>query len=521
MQELTSRNTTSYLLFILFLTSLILSIPFIQLLGDDTFIYMRAINRFLGSGRLEYNFGEPCYLTTSITWFIAWANMTALLKDIDIARYILSFLMHIVAFVTILPLARRLIKNRLVLLVTLATIFLDPFYLRWFWGGWEVSAKIAAAALCILVLLKIKSSSSRKMFFFAGLCAGLAALTRPEMIVLAFLGLVFLAIKYPKKAWFTAYYFLGVLLVTLPWMVYAYKTFGWVVPHTIFAKTVRMPIFLYLSIHGIKFVQIMLIPLSGLLLLVGVSFFKSFEIRTSRNLFERKSSNKFFVNREELIDFLLITIWGCAAIGYVIKGSFIGSIYTTLFAPFWALILGSIIDRTIRVGNSNWMSNKTTVTFVVLILLISVGIQLKLYYRFSIFNTKFRLGADIEFIEFALKVKDLTQPSDIIGLWEIGVIGYYSDRYIIDFVGLGTPEIVEYQMKYKEGYIEKFLEDSGKIPGFIIKDYGKGYDEGKTISREIFFGYSYEPIYSRKIVRAGGGTPKGHYSLYVLYRKIL
>ena len=74
------------------------------------------------------------------------------------------------------------------------------------------------------------------------------------------------------------------------------------------------------------------------------------------------------------------------------------------------------------------------------VILVSVCVQMQLYYRYSFLNPRFRQGVDSEFVGFAEKVRELTSETDSIGLWELGVVGYYTDRYIIDFVGLATPE---------------------------------------------------------------------------------
>jgi len=58
------------------LTSGLLALPFIYCLGDDPFIDMGIIERFLASGRFEYDPGEPCYAMTSLTWFLSWAAGT-------------------------------------------------------------------------------------------------------------------------------------------------------------------------------------------------------------------------------------------------------------------------------------------------------------------------------------------------------------------------------------------------------------------------------------------------------------
>ncbi|MFC1788615.1 hypothetical protein ACFLZE_01710, partial [Thermodesulfobacteriota bacterium] len=64
----------------------------------------------------------------------------------------MSLLSHLLAFTALYAIGKRVIQNRLVLWITLLAIFFDPFYLRWFWAGWEVSPKIAAAAWGLLML---------------------------------------------------------------------------------------------------------------------------------------------------------------------------------------------------------------------------------------------------------------------------------------------------------------------------------------------------------------------------------
>ena len=138
----------------LFAASILASLPYVQCLGDDTYIYMRLIDNLLDRGRLEYNPGEPCYGMTSVTWFFAWAAVKALTGSMDVSRYLISFAGHVLAFVGVLQLARRLIRDPVIVLCVVAAIVFDPFYLRWFWSGWEMSAKIAAAAWALLALIR-------------------------------------------------------------------------------------------------------------------------------------------------------------------------------------------------------------------------------------------------------------------------------------------------------------------------------------------------------------------------------
>ena len=123
------------------LITLLLAAPYVQCLGDDTFIYMRVIENFLESGRIEYNSGEPAYLVTSTTWFFIWTAATKLLGNIDLARYVLSIAFHGVAIWSTWLVARRLMENPYLRLSAVAIAFLDPFYMRWMWAGWESGMK--------------------------------------------------------------------------------------------------------------------------------------------------------------------------------------------------------------------------------------------------------------------------------------------------------------------------------------------------------------------------------------------
>ncbi|MGV8018322.1 MAG: hypothetical protein AB2L26_09125 [Ignavibacteria bacterium] len=39
-------------------------------------------------------------------------------------------------------------------------------------------------------------------------------------------------------------------------------------------------------------------------------------------------------------------------------------------------------------------------------------------------------------------IKENTKPEDIIATHDVGAIGYYSDRKIVDVAGLITPELI-------------------------------------------------------------------------------
>ena len=105
--------------------SLLLSLAYLNTLGDDSFIYRRLIENFLQSGRIEYNPGEPCYAMTSATYFFLMSALTGGFGW-NIARYLISPLSHLFAAWALFGLGSRLIRRRALLVVVLAAVLFDP-----------------------------------------------------------------------------------------------------------------------------------------------------------------------------------------------------------------------------------------------------------------------------------------------------------------------------------------------------------------------------------------------------------
>jgi hypothetical protein len=399
--------------------------------------------------------------------------------------------------------------------------------LRWFWAGWEVSPKIAAAAWGLLMLLRIDSKSQhRGTLLLAGVSVGIAFLTRPELLLLLILGLIYLFFKCPVRTRLKGFalYLTGFLVVTVPWMLYAYYTFGWIIPHTIFAKSGQPLTAEYL----LRFFKILIIACLPFFVATMVILCQQWPIHLKLKILLSAKDKQ-----EELINFFLILIFASGVVGYVLAGSFIEQNKLSLFTPFMIMSLGVLMDWTLR-GDREGMGLSTACLLIVSIILFSLLIQVKLMYRYSFFNPRFRQGADIEFIAFAKKVKEMTLPSDKIGLTELGVVGYYTDRYIIDFVGLATPEIIKYKRKYPHAkpkilasgikippeYINEFLKDRGSTPEYIIYNIpmGNSFLEGKNAL--LFFDCEYTPVYSKKVQRVFmRNEPIGFYYLFVLYKR--
>jgi hypothetical protein len=117
--------------------------------------------------------------------------------------------------------------------------------------------------------------------------------------------------------------------------------------------------------------------------------------------------------------------------------------------------------------------------------------------------------------EFSRSVNSRTMPGDKIALSEIGVFGFYSDRYIVDIFGLVDPRTLEWGRQHgtpnTTALLEKLLMYRGAA--YYVCAFCK--DTTEIVGEQVRF----EPVYSQWI-RSGNGS-KGRFvedRLWVLYR---
>ncbi len=496
--------------------ALALSLPYLDTCGDDSFIYFRMVENFLRTGQLEYNPGEPCYAMTSATFFFALAG---LVKALGLAggRYAISLLGHALAATLLYGLGRRLVRDRRVLFVALAAILFDPFYLRWFWAGWEMSFKIAVAAGALWMLLAAGERGGARWGFLAGLAAGFAILTRPEMMFLAGLGGVYLAARrLPGKIAALApsllAYAAGLALVAGPWMAFAYSYFGWALPHTVYAKASGLASWNYLRQYLPKFLSIFFIPA---LPFYAWALGSALGVRPFAAWRRAASAGTLPDGR----DWLLVALWGATVAGYLARGVYVDSIKTGLFSPFAILAAAAAGDAARQLRGRSW-SRRTAWIWLLMLGLLSVGLQARLFYRYSSWNPRYAQGDDARFIDFAKRVKALTPPDARIGVAELGVVGYFSGRYMIDFVGLSTPEIVAYQLETgsRAAAIARYYERHGGPPSHVVHEFP--FSPERAPPEYDFWGYRYRLLDAERVRRISGRAKPGEYSIYALYERV-
>jgi hypothetical protein len=377
-----------------------------------------------------------------------------------------------------------------------------------------MSPKIAAAAFALVCLLRVRPDRTVS-FLLAGLSAGLAILTRPEMFLLAGLGGIYLLARRPSTRVLAGFalYVAGVTAVAAPWMVYAWKTFGWAVPHTVYAKTGGALGAAYLRTHGAKLAKIVLVPALPLL---AAALWTLLGPRVARARWATLAiSNP--ESRAWRRDWALVFLWGCGVFGYLAGASYIESIKTGQFSPFLLLALASLMDRS-QAEAGPWDRRGPVTAVIISLAAVSALVQAKLYVRYSLLSSDFRQGEDRRFIRFATRVGELTPPDARIGIWELGVVGYFSQRHMIDFVGLATPGIVACKRSGGD-YVQRYLDGHGGPPEYVVDAVPRGQETVAGRDERDFFGRRYVPILAERVRRIGGREGQGDYYLYVLYER--
>ena len=197
---------------------------------DDTFITFRyALNLASGEG-FVYNAGSPILGTTTPLWTMVLAGMSRAGVPLESGSLLLSLVLDALTALLIFRLLGHLGFARAVR-VAAPLLFLASFdYLSLSRSGMETSC-------FVFVIMAALEAAAARNFGRAGLCCGLACVTRPEGLILV----PVLAIALSRN-WGTLTPATRLTAVLLPgaiaggWAVFAIATFGSVVPQSVLAK---------------------------------------------------------------------------------------------------------------------------------------------------------------------------------------------------------------------------------------------------------------------------------------------
>jgi hypothetical protein len=399
--------------------SILLYLAFGHWAYDDPFITFRyAANLRAGLG-FVYNSGERVLSTTAPLYTLLLAGMGWFWSDLPRLSNLISAL-SLASGGVLLYLVGRWWREPVAGVVAAA---LYPFF--------PLMISTFGAETCFYMMLVLGAFA-----FYAGerhraamALAALAALTRADGILVAVVLGVDSLFRYRRMALQPLLVF---MLLVVPWYLFSWIYFGSPFPATLAAKQHQGQMAVSSSFAKGFLLQLRgyalqpLYWLHGLLALVGIGYAISKAHR-----------------------WLLPLSWGAL---YFVSYAFLGvSRYHWYYAPLVPVILVAVglgvaaVSLWLYPVMIRWRGIRVGTLIALIALLVWPQIQ-GLRYAYSHPDTRARI-----YREVGVWLAENTPPDASVGALEVGIIGYYARRRMVDFAGLIQPEVAQ-QMRSETTY---------------------------------------------------------------------
>lgn len=431
---------------------------------DDTFIHLQYAKHVRQGLGLVFNPGEPVAGTTSPLWSVYLGVVPTLGADLLTVSRLWSLLFGVAAVFAFAAVAFRLIGHRAEAIAAVLAWGVNAWMVRWTPSGMETSLAVFLVLLGLWIGLAGDGplSASRRSFVL-GLWA-LGALARPEISGLVLLALLFFFLisdgadeprSLPGRLRYVAPAAVTVLAVWLPFALYAFLTYGTLLPGTLAAKSaggVGADVALQRLLQSAQIV----LAVAGMEVVLLLALLP----RLRGLLTERAAA----LHAAALV-------W-CLAVPLVfaLRGVPVISRYLLPLLPLvvlygWRALAGW------RTGHVRLSSRLLFATA----LAVALGTNVYVFAtRVVPHATAFAAGMQNTLIPWGKWLGENTPEDALIATPDIGAIGYYSDRRVLDLGGLVTPAIVPVmeEMPY-DVMVHTFAFRRAGRPDYLV-DRGRG-----------------------------------------------
>ncbi len=407
---------------------------------DDAYITYRYAHNIARGRGFVYNIGEPILGTTTPLYTLLLAVLSLLWPDIPL----LSHCVGVLAWALCVPVVYgigQVERREVVGLGAAALVATNALFLQAL--GMETPVYVLLSLLTIYLYLKKHSN-------WAALCAGLAFLARWDGI-LAVGTLLFAEMLRRKKIPVRAG--LVCALIIVPWLIYSQVTFGSIFPNSFYAKMGQgwNPalggdeglgtfgwglVLLGKSLYGMRAGPLFLI--FPVLWVVG---------------------SVFAIRRR--VKWWPLALWTASYIvGYIALGVVRFPWYYPPLVPALAVLAAEGIDAIAEFisTHSSWKAAQPIAAAILGALCLIPG-------------ANWLVGAyckempphNATYISVGQWLEANTPPDSSVALLEVGIIGFYSDRTVVDTMGLVSPEMV--------GHLETWLQTLQFAVNYYWPDY--------------------------------------------------
>ena len=485
-------------------------VPFFGYLTDDTFIHLQFAKNLIRGDGFAFNSGEPTYGATSPLWVLLLAGIGRLvagagatpndvvqMPELAWVAKVCGALFLGLSVLLVARLGRVLGWRPWSAVATALLLSAHAWSARWAISGMETPLAV------FLVLLALNALAGTLIegrgAFAPGALLGLATLARPECWLLVALGLLSIALSGDRHRERTVAALAGVAVGAGPWLVAAWLWFHRIFPNTSAAKAGAWldPSLMVAALRASLRILISTdaIPIAAAvvaLALAGPAL--SGSLPPGRRAF-----------------WLVVAAWPLVLVaGLAAGGVQVISRYLLPAVPS-VLLLG--------VASLQWASERLKASGKAAAVLVFVALyavpNVYLTLRYSAPHARrHTAGLRSSLATFGVWARIHTPPGTLIATPDIGAVGYYSDRPVLDLFGLVTPALAP--IAVHEGYdaiVDRFLYEREGRPEFLI-DRAR---EANRLARDNDPSNPYAFLMARAIPDLGITRPVRYiYSLYVI-----
>ena len=395
---------------------------------DDAFIHLTFARNFASGNGFAFNPGEPTYGITAPLWTLLLAGFSLLGITGPVFVKFLSIVFGILSLPLVWQLSRTLgLNNRNAIAVTIIWMF-NVWHIRWAASGMETTMAVA------LLLLSIKAQLKKQSISYIWLALG--TLSRPE--ILLFLPL-FVIDDLTRKSVINIIRKTGLfLLIMLPWQIFVKINFGTLIPNTALVKgDLTIPAFNDMLSSAVRTVKIILASNGIEIILILISIIVITRIR--------------FKNLPGKREIIILVCWiVLPMLFYISKGVFVTSRYLLICIPPLTLLAFMFLNSVLSfAGVLKRNSIITIVTLLMILQQVGLTAAVTLPHAASFRPTITALK------DIAVYLQENAPDGSVVAIGDVGVMGYYSNCYVLDLEGLVSHQVLTYRAGKT---IDEFIE---------------------------------------------------------------
>lgn len=473
--------------------------PVRDYLTDDTFIHLQYARSLAAGQGFVFNPGEHVYGSTSPLWVALIADGIALKLDGVWWAKALGAAATLWSVGLFLQLMRR--NLRMPELRALATVVWasHAWMLRWSLSGMETPLAVALVLAGFVAFTEGEQWGSRPLR--TGALWGLAALTRPEAVFLLVLWGVFLVIDTDSRDGVRRLFFgaLPPVLIYGGWLLFARFYFGTFWPNTLAAKAAGGE---GLEYYWSTFVrQVGIIGLTDAVLvgaLMAALLFGGSRLWPKRFQAQR----------------LLPWVWiSMVPLLYIVRGVPVLSRYLLPLLPILSWLAWRAVERWWGGNNPDPAARRGAAVLGLGLAALALTQNLFTYNNLVLPQVRsWTAGMHQCLIPWGKWFEAHTPAQSVIAARDIGALGYYSRRRVVDLAGLVTPQMVPILQKQSvEDATADFAFASFSRPDFLVDVAPRAYD---LVSRSRY-ATALVPIGNASVPNLGIARPgEAVYSFY-------